>query len=59
MPDDRPDMDTLLPSVYDLTAWLREQQEAPGTPDHVRRSLVIVTAHIAGHYWAQWNREEL
>jgi hypothetical protein len=49
--DDRPELASMLPSVYDLTAWLREQEKAPETQDNVRRSLVIINAHIANHYW--------
>jgi hypothetical protein len=55
MADSRPDLDSILPSVYDLTAWLQHQQEDPETQDHVRRALTTVNAHIANHYWADWN----
>jgi hypothetical protein len=58
MPDTRPDLASILPSVYDLTAWLATQEESPETPGHVRRALVTVNAHIANHYWADWNADE-
>jgi hypothetical protein len=53
--DDRPDLAQILPTVYDLTAWLKKQEEAPETPDNVRHSLIIVNAHIANNYWAEWD----
>ena len=53
MPDDRPDLGQILPTVYDLTAWLRAEEDASTNDDHaLHASLVVVNAHISNHYWA-------
>lgn len=53
-PAPRPDP-SLLPSAYDLLAWLQREEDHleanPGTNEPLRRSLVTVLAHIAGTYW--------
>src|SRR5580698_7954461 len=53
--DERSELASLLPSVYDLTRWLQQEMDHPETQEHVRRALVIVTAHIAERYWAEWD----
>jgi hypothetical protein len=55
--DERPELASILPSVYDLTRWLQQETDAPETQEHVRRALVVVTAHIAERYWAEWEPE--
>ena len=46
---------SLLPSAYDLLAWLQREEDHleanPGSDESLRRSLVVVLAHIAGTYW--------
>jgi hypothetical protein len=46
---------SLLPSAYDLLAWLQHEEDHleanPGRNEPLRRSLVTVLAHIAGTYW--------